>query len=468
MGITSENDIKQIGTEILDDMLRCNTVCTDISTFKKTEYKVMEDFIDWLYHNLPSMSYVVDRIINFIFSNGLTTGDEEQDKKLDAFLYAQNIQGVSNLNVLREAIKQALVFGKNGIRWLGDDGIINVNSRHYACLLEDNETHYGFKEVIGFIVSVCGEKIWDMNTEELDFDRDLFERTGVVIDKDRKIMILSKDELLNLRNDTSKNDGVSPLKYDQQRLQLLAAFYERLNHDIIYDGPGRILLRVNKNYTGENAQSTGQILNQGQAARDGRTEKIKKEIEDIGKQIKKSSSDNVIAISDYFDGDIEHLPRVTKATELLKWATENEGRIIAQMLGISPTLVGVDKISGNISQDKIIDKDMLGDIIPLREKFAVQISTWIADKIGVRYIYFDKYEMKQVVDENDSRMKVVKQAIDIRRYGNEQDQRVADGLMDMLDGDIRTANGELKTLATKKVGFFKKILNIITRKKERN
>lgn len=465
MDVTTFSESKSVSDKVLDEMLRCNTVCSDIGTFKKTEYKVEEDFIEWLYCNLPSMSYVVDRIINFIFSNGLTTGDELQDEKLDAFLYAQNIQGTTNLNALREGIKQALVFGKSGLRWLGDDGIMNINSKYYACLTQENETHYGFKEIIGFIVSFKGQKIWDMDVTEIDFDEETFESQGIIIDKGRGLLILSQDEFLNLRNNTSKNNGESPLKYDQQRLKLISAIYERLNYDIVYDGPGRLLLRVSKDYmSSDQASGNGQLLDNTQGGRDRRADEVKKEVSNIGEQIKKSTSDNVIAVSDYFDKDITHLPRVTKATEFFNWLS-GEGEMIAQLFGISPTLLGLGKISGNVSMEKIIDNSMLNDIIPLREMFAVQISAWLADKLGVDKIYFDMYEMKQVVDENDTRAKVVKQAIEIRRYGSDADQAVADDLMAMVDADLDTGKGELKTLATKH-GVFKRILKAITNKEE--
>ena len=141
------------------------------------------------------------------------------------------------------------------------------------------------------------------------------------------------------------------------------------------------------------------------AAQTERIEKAKLEAKRIAKEIKNSSSDAVVVISNAFDKDIEHLPRVTKATEFFDWIS-NEGVILAQLLGMSPTLLEVGQIHGNVSVEKIIDNAMLNTIIPLREHYAIQITNIISSHIGVPKVYFDKYDLQQVQDENEVRANV--------------------------------------------------------------
>ena len=427
---------------LLDQMLECNVACG--GGFKPKKHLYEEDAIDWLYRNLPAIRYALNQIVEFIFSNGLTTGDEATDEKLDAFLYATNINGATNLSVLREAIEKSLVYGKNGLRWLGErDGIINVYAKNYGSLREENTEHYGFEQTLGYIVSMESQKIWETDLEELDIDIEEFQRRGILVDKDRKIIILSKDEFLSLRNNPTQEEGDSPLTYDLQRLKLLCAVYERLNYDVEYDGPGRIILRLKQGYAGKDGEtSTTEVIKQTETAKAERVKKAKREVGAIGKEIKQSGSDQVILLSDIFEEKVDHLPRVTKATEFFKWL-ENDGVIISQIFGMPPTLLGLGRIAGNVSMEKIIDNAMLNSVVPMRERFATQFSGFLAEKLGVPKIYFNKYEMRQAVDENDKREKVVGMIEKLRKSG---DVELADKFAQMLAEDLDGGNGQLKRL----------------------
>lgn len=434
--------------KLLDKMLACDTTCTDIGKFERTKKVYIEDFVEWLISNLPTVPYVRERKVNMAFSNKLTTGNEKEDEILDKFLFAQNVKGVTNYSVLRENYDNSEVFGKDGLRWLGEDGIINVPSKYYASLVEDNEEHYGFKDTVAYLVSTDGRKMWEADTKRLKFDKEAFESKGVIIDKEKHMMIISPDEFLNVRNDISNEEGKSPFLDDQLRLSLLTAILERLNYDIEYDGPGRIIVRVDDDYANGkgNEISATNIINDSERARVERESKIKQEVANIGEQIKSSSSDNIIMLSNAFKEKIDHLPRVTKATEFLQYL-EKEGEIISQVLKVTPLLIGFGKISGNVSMEKIIDNAMLTDVIPDREDYINKVSAWLAPKIGVSKIYFDKYEMKQVVDENDKRKKVVEMVEKLRKTGNQTDAKAADALVEMLTVDLKGGNGELKKLS---------------------
>lgn len=441
---------------ILEEMLNCNYACS-AGDFKAKKFIYEEDMIDWLYHNLPTISYVVDQLVNYIFSNGLTTGDEKQDEQLNEFLYAENIKGTTNYNVLREAVKNSLVYGKSGIRYLNEDaGLINVNSKNYACLTEENEEFYGFDNIVGYILSTDNQKIWETDLDEIEFNQEAFVKKGIVVDTEREIVIVSKEDFINLRQNTTKDNGESPLAYDLQRLQLLMTVYQRLNYDVEYDGPGRLLFKLKENYANgsDNDLGTDEVLNQTKKAKDSRVSQVKKEVKEMGDKIKNSSSDSVIGVSDIFE-DFEHLPKTTKATEFFEWLGD-EGVIISQIFGISPTLIGLGKVSGNVSMEKIIDNAMLNVIIPKREEIAIQISSVLAEKIGVDKIYFDKYEMKQVVDDNDKRLKIVNMIEKLKRVGYDQ---LADKLAGGLEEDLDASGFSIKKLKVKALDKLRKLFN---------
>ncbi len=445
---------------MLDRLLECNAACS--GNFKTYRRKYEEDMIDWLYHNLPNLKYVVDQIVDFIFSNGLTTGDEKQDEALDAFLFAENRRGTTNYNVLREAVRQSLVFGKSGIRFLSlEDGLINVESKEYSTLTAENEEYYGFEDIVGYILAGEGQKIFTVDIKELQFDKEAFLKNGVIVDKKRGIIIVSKDEFINLRTDTTKNNGESYLKFDQLRTQLLKILYERLNYDVEYDGPGRILFELDENYAkgNDNELSTGDVLDKSIKGKMSQTDKVKKEIAVLAELIKGSGSDQMIAVPPVFE-KFTQLPRITKATEFITWLSDNEGLIMSHIFGIQPTLIGLGKISGNVSMEKIIDNGMLNSIVPKRENFAVQISNMLAPKIGVEKVYFDKYEMQQAVDENKKRIDIVNMIEKLVKSGYND---LANKMAKILDADLDESHGniltKLKSAPKRILERFKNLLN---------
>ena len=154
-----------------------------------------------------------------------------------------------------------------------------------------------------------------------------------------------------------------------------------------------------------------------------------------------------------FDKDIDHLERVTKATEFFTWI-KNDTLLLAQDFGMSPSLLELGNVSGNVSMTSIIDLAMLNSIVPLRERFAEQFSGFIAKHIGVEKIYFNKYEMKQNEDENTMRTKIVNimSLLNAMRIKGEDDeiQPIAQELFndfgEMLKDNIHNELGTLEEL----------------------
>ena len=389
----SIDDYKQ---EILDDMNNCISPCQDIPTTCENKCKVVN--LDWLVENLPGMNYVKNRALNYIFSNGMAAGDEEGDKVLDKWLYeTKNRMGSSNYLALREAIGFAIVFGECGLR-MYEGHLYPYRKGHYGIFYD---MHDGITDIVAYYIRKDGGEVNE------DLDKREWEKWESYTDvlkwfDEKELILLDPSEFVNLRNDTSEMHGKSPLLQDKQRIKLLLSVYERLNYDIEYDGPGRIILRPKQDFiTGEEVSTTS-VINNSPAAQEQRTKDALKEAARVARDIKTSTSDAVITISSGFQDKIEHLPRVTKATEFFDWIS-NEGVIVAQILGMSSVLVEVGKWSGNVSMEKVIDDAMVNTIVPLRELYAVQFSEMICSELGVSKVYFDKYDMKQAEDENIAR-----------------------------------------------------------------
>lgn len=397
---------KKVTDTVLEEMLKCSS-CTDIGKLTPSEEVVdIEDMIKYL----PGVDYVLQRMLNYIFSNGLTTGDHDQDKDiLNPWLFeTKNLEGSTNYQVLRGAIGEAAVYGEAGLRMM-DGNLYLYKKGYYAMLLKESE---GIEEVVAYLIRKDGKAIEsDVKTDEWDrFSgygdvSGYFERNGYVL--------LDPDEFLNLRNDTTTLHGVCPFERDTERLNLLASVYDHMNYDVDYDGPGRLILRPKDGLASSgNEISTGQIINNSVGAQQERNNAAKAEIARIGREIKDSSSDSVILLSNAFSDKIEHLPRVTRATEFMEWIS-NDTLIIAQILGMSPTLLEIGKIHGNVSVEAIIDNAMLNTIVPMREMYCTQVSKMISDRLNVNKVYFNLYDLEQVEDANTQRKKIAEMIRDL-------------------------------------------------------
>lgn len=438
-----------VADQILKQMLECNTACVDFNSFHFE--KPQDDYGKVLYYmkTLPGAEYVVAQMLNYIFSNGLTTGTVKGDIVLDEFLYKQkNEEGKTNYAVLRDVIANAIAYGRCGLRFY-EGNIYSVDQQYYASLVRKDD---GIRKVVGYVVSSDDTPIAekDFKLDEIGYDDDFFTGGLEAYFEAKKMIFLDKSTFIDI---WTNDAGESPLLKDELRLDLLITAYERLLHDLNYDGPGRLVLWAKSGFiTGDaNDISTSEVMSQAVPAQMEREKKAKKELREVTKQIKESGSDSAILLSDAFDRNVLKLPRVTKATEFFDWLTR-EGIILAQVFGMSPSLLELGDVSGNVSMEKIIDNSMLNSIVPLREKFAIQFSSMLADHLKVEKVYFNKYELQQAEDENTMRTKVVNIMSLLNSIKDEEGNTRADCLKlvnefaSMLSADIHHENGDLKAL----------------------
>lgn len=387
--------------EILESMLECNS-CNDIGSMPRRKWGDGLEKVDEYMRVLPGADYVLTQTLNYIFSNGLTTGSIRDDEKLNDFLYKKNAKQTTNKDELKSAIGMAITHGASGLRWLNG----NVYQYKWGTYRILTIKRNGIQQVLGYLIRKDGERV-----PPLKFDFDKYEDYADFLrDLDmNELILLDTNEFMVIRNDTSLPYGHSPLLRDEARLDLLTAVYERLNYDIRYDGPGRIIIRPKDGLAGgddNNDVSTANILQGALQGQQKTKEAILAEATRVANQIKKSSSDSVIVLSNMFDKDIDHLERVTKATEFFTWI-KNDTLLLAQDFGMAPSLLELGGVSGNVSMTSIISTAMRNTIVPLREKYSEQFSSFIASHLGVEKIYFNKYEMVEAGDVDTMRTKYV-------------------------------------------------------------
>lgn len=436
--------------EILESMLECNE-CNDIGSLPKRKWKPGLEKVDEYMQVLPGADYVLTQTLNYIFSNGLTTGKIKEDEVLDDFLFEKNNEQTLNKDVLRDSIGMAITHGACGVRWL-DGNIYQYKWGTYKILTIKRN---GIKSVLGYLIKKDGDRVppvkfdFDKYTEYEDFIRDL---------EDQDLILLGTDDFMVIRNDTSLPYGHSPLLRDEARLDLLTAVYERLNYDIRYDGPGRIIIRPKDGLLGGDDStdaSTANVLQGALAGQLKNKEQILLEAKRVANQIKNSSSDSVIVLSNAFDKDIDHLERVTKATEFFTWI-KNDTLLLAQDFGMPPSLLELGGVSGNVSMTSIIRTAVLNGIVPLRQKYAEQFSKFISSKLGCEKVYFNSYDLDEAEDPNTMRTKIVNilsllNAMRIDGQDGEKEiqpkaQQLFDDFAEMLSENIHNELNQLEEL----------------------
>lgn len=444
--------IDEKNQEILNDMLRC-TACSDI-----TEPSLRYDYgmtkrqkIDRMYELLPTIDYAKDQVVNYIFSDGIVSSTLNETEILQSYLAKNNLNGVSNFSTLRECVGWAIIDGECGIRNYQD--ALYIYKSGYFGIIYDVED--GITKVYGYVVSKSGRLLSDVDLKDIT----LYD----YLQSDEDILVLSTDEFVHIRNDISFLHGQSPLLTDQLRLDLLITTYQQLLKDLKYDGPGRIVIRPKDGYISgdENDVSTGTLLDTTIINEDARAEKMKKEAARVAEEIKHSSSDSVVVLSNGFDKEITHLERVTKATEFLTWIQEKEGMIISEVIGVEGRLLGYGHQAGNVAMNKVIDNAMRNSIIPLRRAYQVQFADFIKIAARVSMVSFGEHVFEEDESVNEARERTVDMMVKLSGIGQTD---LVESLANMLRDTLYDDNNNLKSLSVStptKTGVLSKIKALI-------
>lgn len=348
------------------------------------------EMLDYIAQYLPSFEFFVEQIINYITSNDLTTGDEAQDKVLDNFVFSENLMSATNKSVLIKAIREALVYNRSGIRWMSDvDGLVMYSSDSYAKVYDNPKKR--IKRTIGYIVSDEDAPITSVDYEHLNFDTE--NEDGSLTDSTRNVTLVPNENFVELSLFTSKENVLLKQKF---QVELLLSVLRRMNFDVPYDGPGRLVIKVDEKAVIQdmNKESNSEMKNVQDAAK-----RTLEQGRALAREIKSSGSDNVILLNKKF-ADWEHLPRTNKVTEFFP-ILDKQDEMVARLFTVPPTPFGAGEMSGNISQEVIHDNFMLNSVVPWRERIAQQVSSLISPKLKLDKVYFDKYEMRQSQQDNE-------------------------------------------------------------------
>lgn len=365
----------------------------------------LED-IERLTLDLPDVDYILDNIVNYMFTNYLTTEDFDKDKVLRDYLYKLNFNGQRNYDVLKQVAKGYRKYGYYGILNTGE-GLVGIHPKDILACVIDYPKKPVLRQTLTYLIKNTNVFVtpYDRKTGN---NRPVTDYSAEDIQKiienpeeyKNEVLVVTDKEFACVRIDTSQVFCMSPLLKDRKRVELILNILNRMNYDISRNGIGTIALQakdtleeqIEESVEQGTAFSGGELLDMGRTAKGERTKKIIEDMNAFAEKLSETEFNDAIVYSGNFQ-NLEQLERDTKATDFLDYLSQYVPAIICQMFGVPARLFDLNKTVSNIGTYSIIDNAMKNTIIPMRDHFLGQVIHILQNATNLsEHIKFDSYE----------------------------------------------------------------------------
>ena len=365
----------------------------------------LED-IERLALDLPDVDYILDNIVNYMFTNYLTTESFETDKTLRDYLYGLNFNGQRNYDVLKQVAKGYRKYGYYGLLNTGE-GLVGIHPKDILACVIDYPKKPVLRQTLTYLIKNTNTYItpYDRKTGNNrpvnDYSADDIQKILENPEEFKnEVLVVTDKEFACVRIDTSQVFCMSPLLKDRKRVELILNILNRMNYDISRNGIGTIALQakdtleeqIEESVEQGTAFSGGELLDMGRTAKGERTKKIIEDMNAFAEKLSETEFNDAIVYSGNFQ-NLEQLERDTKATDFLDYLSQYVPAIICQMFGVPARLFDLNKTVSNIGTYSIIDNAMKNTIIPMRDHFIGQVVHILQNATGLsEHIKFDSYE----------------------------------------------------------------------------
>lgn len=365
----------------------------------------LED-IERLALDLPDVDYILDNIVNYMFTNYLTTEDFDKDKVLRDYLYRLNFNGQRNYDVLKQVAKGYRKYGYYGLLNTGE-GLVGIHPKDILACVIDYPKKPVLRQTLTYLIKNTNVFVtpYDRKTGN---NRPVTDYSAEDIQKiienpeeyKNEVLVVTDKEFACVRIDTSQVFCMSPLLKDRKRVELILNILNRMNYDISRNGIGTIALQakdtleeqIEESVEQGTSFSSGELLDMGRTAKGERTKKIIEDMNAFAEKLSETEFNDAIVYSGNFQ-NLEQLERDTKATDFLDYLSQYVPAIICQMFGVPARLFDLNKTVSNIGTYSIIDNAMKNTIIPIRDHFLGQVIHILQNATNLsEHIKFDSYE----------------------------------------------------------------------------
>lgn len=379
------------------------------------EYPIGDDLItvEKLAMELPDVDYILDNIVNYMFTNSLTTKNNSEDDntvltddgKLYDYLFSLNYNGQRNIDVLKSVAKNYHKYGYCGLLDTGHGLAYVPPYSIVACVINYKEAPV-IKQTLTYLIKrsdVYTTPYTRVKGNPKDVQQYSEEEVLKIVknpeDYKDEVMVVSEDVFSCVRLDTSKVFGVSPLLKDRKRVKLILDILGRMDYDIVRNGLGTIALQlkntmedqINESVENGTAFGSGDLVDMGRQAKSERNQRLQKEYEKFAEKLANIENNDVLFYSSDFD-KLNQLKRDTKVTDFIDFISQYAPAIVCQMFGVPARLLDLNKTVSNIGTYSIIDNAMKNTIIPKRDHFIGQCMKVLEHATGFKHIKFASYE----------------------------------------------------------------------------
>ena len=365
----------------------------------------LED-IERLALDLPDVDYILDNIVNYMFTNYLTTEDFDKDKVLRDYLYKLNFNGQRNYDVLKQVAKGYRKYGYYGILNTGE-GLVGIHPKDILACVIDYPKKPVLRQTLTYLIKNTNvfvtpfDRKTGNNRPVTDYSADDIQKILENPEEYKnEVLVVTDKEFACVRIDTSQVFCMSPLLKDRKRVELILNILNRMNYDISRNGIGTIALQakdtleeqIEESVEQGTSFSSGELLDMGRTAKGERTKKIIEDMNAFAEKLSETEFNDAIVYSGNFQ-NLEQLERDTKATDFLDYLSQYVPAIICQMFGVPARLFDLNKTVSNIGTYSIIDNAMKNTIIPMRDHFLGQVIHILQNATNLsEHIKFDSYE----------------------------------------------------------------------------
>lgn len=381
--------------------------------FRGSNVRENLETIEELALNLPDVEYILDSIVNYMFTNSLTVRDTDKDSKMYDYLYSFNFNGQRNYDVIKEVAKGYHKYGYYGLLNTGK-GLVGVHPKNIVACVVPYEDKPTLNQCLTYLITnnldyytnyyhsssdrVTGNPRFPQSEYTKDYVKKIIANPKKY---EKEVMVVTEKEFACVKMDTSKVFCMSPLLKDRKRVQLILNILDRMNYDIARNGIGTIAMQAKDTLEEQISESVEQgasftgteLIEASRTVGDERKKAIAREIEKFSEELSKTEFNDAIVYGGNFQ-NLQQLSRDTKSTDFLNYLSQYVPAIICQMFGVPARLFDLNKTVSNIGTYSIIDNAMKNTIIPKRNHFLGQIMNMLAIAVGLpnAHIRFASYE----------------------------------------------------------------------------
>ena len=338
---------------------------------------------------LPNVHYTTDQLVSFIYKHEpiVTTKeikDEKATSEMLAFIRKRTKKNVTHQQMIEQATKHALLYGRAGLFRNEDNELEFYPSDYYTVVIGYRKnSKQVVPELLGYILysEPVTQAVLHLSEVPPNTDIDWFKNAldesnspMLFVEKERmRFVPASQNRFVNLRYDMDSYNPESRLYNERLRIEDSLALHATLNRKFKERGIGRLIIETaDDKGTGNAEQGITDLLNSSNGARRKDLGQIKEYAKYLADTIKHMDDDDVLVLPEGLTQN-ERLENTNTPEKFLDILMEDQN-IVPLCYGIPPTLLGLGTLSDrNISIASINETTEDTAINNIRQAFYTQL-----------------------------------------------------------------------------------------------